>query len=57
MDRICPFSKMNCTERCQLNLLGSCAFESLRDIGDSLMFKGETATCVTEDEAPKKATE
>lgn len=48
MKRICPFREMECTERCKLNLLGSCAFESLRGIEDSLMFSGEKV-----EDAPK----
>lgn len=38
MDRVCPFREMICTERCALNLLGSCAFESLRGIEDALRY-------------------
>ena len=39
MKRICPFREMECTERCKLNTLGRCVFESLSGIEDSLMFE------------------
>ena len=38
MTQICPFMKAACSEHCKLNLLGRCAFESLPDVADALMF-------------------